>query len=114
MAIIMLLAPLVAPVVGSGLLYLGDWWLIFGFLALYTLFLLSLLGTRLPETRAPGMPRASPRQVLANYASVLRHREAMGYICAASMSFAGLFAFITASPFLYLEHYGLEIGRAHV
>ena len=107
MAIIMLLAPLVAPVVGSGLLYLGDWWLIFVFLALYALFLLWLLGTRLPETRAPGMPGASPRQVLANYASVLRHREAMGYICAASMSFAGLFAFITASPFLYLEHYGL-------
>lgn len=107
MAIIMLLAPLVAPVVGSGLLYLGDWWLIFVFLALYALFLLWLLGTRLPETRASGMPGASPRQVLANYASVLRHREAMGYICAASMSFAGLFAFITASPFLYLEHYGL-------
>lgn len=107
MAIIMLLAPLVAPVVGSGLLYLGDWWLIFVFLALYALFLLWLLGSRLPETRAPGRPGASPRQVLANYASVLRHREAMGYICAASMSFAGLFAFITASPFLYLEHYGL-------
>src|SRR5690554_7395210 len=26
------------------------------------------------------------------------------------MSFAGLFAFITASPFLYLEHYGLSPG----
>jgi DHA1 family bicyclomycin/chloramphenicol resistance-like MFS transporter len=110
MAIIMLLAPLVAPVVGSGLLYLGEWWLIFIFLAAYAAFLMWLLGTRLPETRAPGSPTASPRQVLSNYASVLRHREAMGYISAASMSFAGLFAFITASPFLYLEHYGLSPG----
>ncbi|MFW6345118.1 MAG: Bcr/CflA family multidrug efflux MFS transporter [Halomonas sp.] len=110
MAIIMLLAPLVAPVVGSGLLYLGDWRLIFVFLAAYAAFLMWLLGTRLPETRAPGAPAASPRQVLANYASVLGHREAMGYVCAASMSFAGLFAFITASPFLYLEHFGLSPG----
>jgi len=111
MAIIMLLAPLVAPVVGSGLLYLADWWLIFVFLAAYAAFLMWLLGTRLPETRAPGAPAASPRQVLANYASVLRHREAMGYVCAASMSFAGLFAFITASPFLYLEHFDLSPGH---
>ncbi|KAA0011368.1 Bcr/CflA family multidrug efflux MFS transporter [Billgrantia pellis] len=110
MAIIMLLAPLVAPVVGSGLLYLGDWWLIFVFLAGYAAFLMWLMGTQLPETRAPGSPVASPRQMLGNYASVLRHREAMGYVCAASMSFAGLFAFITASPFLYLDHYGLSPG----
>ncbi|MFO7648021.1 Bcr/CflA family multidrug efflux MFS transporter [Halomonas campaniensis] len=110
MAIIMLLAPLVAPVVGSGLLYLADWWLIFVFLAAYAAFLMWLLGTRLPETRALGSPTATPRQVLANYASVLRHREAMGYVCAASMSFAGLFAFITASPFLYLEHFDLSPG----
>ena len=111
MAIIMLLAPLAAPVVGSGLLYLGDWWLIFVFLAGYAAFLMWLMGTRLPETRAPGAPAASPRQMLGNYVSVLRHREAMGYVCAASMSFAGLFAFITASPFLYLEHYGLSPGH---
>lgn len=107
MAIIMLMAPLVAPVVGSGLLYLADWWLIFVFLAVYAGFLMWLLGTRLPETRPPGRSAATPSRVLANYASVLRDRQAMGFIAAASMSFAGLFAFITASPFLYLEHFDL-------
>ncbi|MDI5921084.1 Bcr/CflA family multidrug efflux MFS transporter [Halomonas sp. LR5S13] len=107
MAIIMLMAPLVAPVVGSGLLYLADWWLIFVFLAAYAGFLMWLLGTRLPETRPPGRSAATPARVLANYASVLRDRRAMGFIAAASMSFAGLFAFVTASPFLYLEHFGL-------
>jgi len=108
MAMIMMLAPLVAPTVGSGLLYLADWWLIFVFLAVYAAFLLWLIGTKLPETRAPGRPTSSFRQVLGNYASVLRHREGMGYICAVSMSFAGLFAFVTASPFLYLEYFGLS------
>lgn len=108
MVMIMMLAPLVAPVVGSGLLHLADWWLIFAFLAVYAAFLLWLMGTRLPETRDPGQPVASFRQVLANYASVLRHREAMGYICAVAASFGGLFAFITASPYIYLEYFGLS------
>ncbi|PMR67695.1 multidrug effflux MFS transporter [Halomonas heilongjiangensis] len=108
MVMIMMLAPLVAPVVGSGLLYLADWWLIFVFLAVYAAFLLWLMSTRLPETRDPNLPAASPRQVLLNYASVFRHREGMGYICAVAASFGGLFAFVTASPYLYLEHFGLS------
>lgn len=110
MAMIMMLAPLIAPAVGSVLLYIAGWWLIFVFLAVYAGFLLWLLGTRLPETRDTSLPAASPRQVVRNYASVLRHREAMGYICAVAASFAGLFAFITASPFLYLEYFGLSPG----
>ncbi|SFU35460.1 Bcr/CflA family multidrug efflux MFS transporter [Halomonas korlensis] len=108
MAMIMMLAPLVAPAVGSGLLYLADWWLIFVFLAVYAAFLMWLMGTRMPETRPADSPVASPRQILRNYASVLRHREAMGYICAVASAFAGMFAFVTASPFLYLEYYGLS------
>ncbi|PXX97414.1 multidrug effflux MFS transporter [Halomonas sp. LBP4] len=108
MVMIMMLAPLVAPMVGSGLLYLADWWLIFVFLAVYAAFLLWLMSTRLPETRDPNLPAASPRQVLRNYASVFRHREGMGYICAVAASFGGLFAFITASPYLYLQHFGLS------
>ncbi|MFM9269244.1 multidrug effflux MFS transporter [Halomonas elongata] len=108
MAMIMMLAPLAAPAVGSGLLYLADWWLIFVFLAAYAAFLLWLMGTRLPETRSPDAPSASPRQVLRNYASVLQHREAMGYVLSVASTFAGMFAFITASPFLYMTHYGLS------
>lgn len=108
MAMIMMLAPLVAPAVGSILLHIAGWWLIFVFLAVYAGFLLWLLGTRLPETRDPNLPAASARQVVHNYASVLRHREGMGYICAVAASFAGLFAFVTASPFLYLDYFSLS------
>ena len=108
MAMIMMLAPLVAPAVGSILLVVAGWWLIFVFLAVYAVFLAWLLGTRLPETRDMTQPVASPRQVIRNYASVLKHREGMGYICAVAASFAGLFAFVTASPFLYLEYFSLS------
>lgn len=110
MAMIMMLAPLAAPAVGSLLLHIAGWWLIFVFLAAYAGFLLWLLGTRLPETRDMTLPAASPRQVIRNYASVLRHREGMGYICAVAASFAGLFAFVTASPFVYLDYFELSPG----
>ena len=108
MAMIMMLAPLVAPAVGSILLVIAGWWLIFVFLAVYAVFLAWLLGSRLHETRDMTQPVASPRQVIRNYASVLKHREGMGYICAVAASFAGLFAFVTASPFLYLEYFSLS------
>lgn len=108
MAMILMLAPLAAPAVGSVLLYMADWWLIFVFLAVYAAFLLWLMGTQLPETRAPDAPVASPKQVLRNYLSVLSHREAMGYVFAVAATFSGMFAFITASPFLYMTHYGLS------
>ncbi|MDW5376713.1 Bcr/CflA family multidrug efflux MFS transporter [Halomonas sp. HP20-15] len=108
MVMILMLAPLVAPALGSLLLYLADWWLIFAFLALYAAFVLWLLGRYLPETHGRDPDAPSFTQVLANYLTVLRHREAMGYICAVSMSFAGMFAFITGSPFLYMEYFGLS------
>lgn len=108
MAMILMLAPLVAPALGSVLLYLSDWRLIFVFLAAYAAFLLWVMSRWLPETRSPHHPRASGIQVLRNYASIFRHREAMGYICAVAMSFSGLFAFVTASPFLYLEYFGVS------
>ncbi len=63
-----------------------------------------------PKPVTPSWPAATPRQVLGNYASVLRHREGMGYICAVAASFAGLFAFVTASPFLYLDYFSLSPG----
>jgi DHA1 family bicyclomycin/chloramphenicol resistance-like MFS transporter len=108
MAMIMMLAPLVAPLFGSAMLYLSGWRVIFIFLAGYAAFLLWLMSTRLPETRDPNQPVASFPQVLRNYASVIRHREGLGYICAVSASFGGLFAFVTASPFVYMEHFGLS------
>lgn len=108
MVMILMMAPLVAPAVGSALLHLADWWLIFFFLAVYAAFVLLLLGRFLPETHGRNPEAPSARQILGNYASVLKHREAMGYIGGVSMSFAGMFAFITGSPYLYMEHYGLS------
>ncbi len=109
MVMILMLAPLVAPAVGSVLLALIDWWAIFLFLALYGAALLYLIAHHLPETRVPDhRTPAGTGQVMRNYVLVLRHREAMGYIAAVSFSFAGMFCFITSSPYAYMEYYGVS------
>ncbi|WP_106478566.1 Bcr/CflA family multidrug efflux MFS transporter [Phytohalomonas tamaricis] len=108
MVLILMLAPLAAPSIGSMLLLMGGWWLIFAFLGVYAAFLLWLVITQLPETKLREAHPPGVRQVLRNYASVLKHREAMGYIAAVAFSFAGLFAFITSSPYVYISYYGVS------
>jgi len=109
-AVIMMLAPLIAPAIGSLLLGMAGWWLIFAFLAAYAAFLLVVLPLRLPETRRKreaDEPPASLLQVARDYASVLRHGPAMGYALTQAMGFGGMFAFITASPYVYMQHFGV-------
>ncbi|BBO55245.1 Bcr/CflA family multidrug efflux MFS transporter [Cobetia sp. AM6] len=109
-AVIMMLAPLIAPAIGSLLLGMAGWWLIFAFLAAYAAFLLIVLPLRLPETRRKreaDEPPASLLQVARDYASVLRHGPAMGYALTQAMGFGGMFAFITASPYVYMQHFGV-------
>lgn len=100
--LIMLVAPLIAPAVGSLLLHLWSWESIFMFLALYAAIMLLVLVRGLP-TRPP---RPQPGGALAGYGRVLRHRQAMGFILANAMGFSAMFMFITDSAFLYMTHFG--------
>lgn len=52
-AMIFGIAPAVAPIISGGLLQIGDWPLIFGFQALFGLFLIVLVALVLPETHPP-------------------------------------------------------------
>ncbi|MEY1661967.1 multidrug effflux MFS transporter [Isoalcanivorax beigongshangi] len=100
--LIMLVAPLIAPAVGSLLLHLWSWESIFMFLALYAAIMLLVLVRGLP-TRPP---RPQPGGALAGYGRVLCHRQAMGFILANAMGFSAMFMFITDSAFLYMTHFG--------
>ncbi len=105
----MTLAPLLAPLVGAQVLTLFGWRAIFLLLAAQGAILLLLSWRGLPETnrREPGL-RFSMRNLLSSYATVLRHREAMGNLLLACFSFAGMFAFITGSPYVYIDFFGVS------
>ncbi len=105
MAIIMMIAPLMAPIIGMLLLHLAGWQSIFVFLLVYACLLGWLLFRFLPETHQHLANRPS---VVRRYLSVLSHRQAMGFLAAQCFSFGGLFTFITASPSVYMGYFGVS------
>ncbi len=103
-AIIMMSAPLFAPVMGSGILTLGEWPLIFALLSVYSGVLIIVLLTLLPESHPP--ERRLRQRPWKGYARVLSHPLARFYIICLAAGSSGMFVFITASPYLYLEYFG--------
>jgi len=105
MAIIMMLAPLLAPLIGMLLLHLSGWRLIFSFLLVYGLVIGSALFFRLPETRQIHEHRPS---ALRRYWMVLSNRYAVGFVLSQCFALGGMFAFITGSPSVYMGYFGIS------
>lgn len=103
------LGPLVAPVTGSGVLALTSWIGVFIALALLGTFLLAMTKWRLKETLP--VERRSPSNIvqqLRNYVSLLRDRSFTGYMLAQGVMIAGVFAYVSGTPFIYQNIYGVS------
>ncbi|MFD0681962.1 MULTISPECIES: multidrug effflux MFS transporter [unclassified Paenibacillus] len=101
------LGPLVAPVSGSGILSFTTWTGVFIALALLGIYLLTMTKWRLQETLPPDRRRPSNFvQQLQNYGSLLRDRQFVGYMLAQGIMIAGVFAYVSGTPFIYQNIYG--------
>jgi DHA1 family bicyclomycin/chloramphenicol resistance-like MFS transporter len=105
---VMLMAPLFAPIIGGHLLELAGWRAIFWLLSVYGALCI-VANARLLPARADARLHREPTAVelLRAYGRVLVHREAMGYNLASGFASAALFAFITGSSFFYIEGFGV-------
>ncbi|CAM3948544.1 Bcr/CflA family multidrug efflux MFS transporter [Vibrio neonatus] len=106
--LIMTVAPLVAPLIGGHVSVLMGWRAVFAILAIYAAIMLIAISIKIPETlakenRQPFRLRTS----LRNYAQLLRNRQAMGLIMCGAFSFSGMFVFLTAGSFVYIDIYGV-------
>ncbi|MGG4665289.1 Bcr/CflA family multidrug efflux MFS transporter [Providencia vermicola] len=118
MTLVTMIAPLLAPLLGGFLLIHFQWQAIFYLLALVGLVSVSTIFLLLPETLVH--QRTSENLLCVafkNYTQVLTDREALSIIGTMAFSFAGMFAFISGSPFVYInyfgvseQHYGLLFG----
>lgn len=105
---IMALAPLLGPVIGSTVLgWGGSWRLIFGILVVTGLVTLAAVGT-LPET-LPLSRRANGNIASAfkAYGALLHERQLLAFAGALGFFFAATFAYIAASPFVYIAYFKL-------
>jgi DHA1 family bicyclomycin/chloramphenicol resistance-like MFS transporter len=102
------LVPLLAPFVGGYLVLWCGWRAVFWVLTVFGITCLTAVLVALPETRPPERrQRLQPRGVLEAYARVLAHRRALGYMLCGGAAFAGMFAYISGTPFVYIELFGV-------
>ncbi len=106
-AMVTSLAPMLAPIAGAYILDWGTWR--HEFLALALFGGLCALGTflLLPETLGAHQNQVSVGQAFKGYATVLKAREARLLILTGGSHFAAMFAYITGTPFVYIEYFGL-------
>lgn len=108
----MAIVPAVAPMIGGLLQVAFGWRASFALLVLFGLLTLLLTWRGLAETHHDRDPTATrPAQILRNFSMLMRDRGYRGCVLAVSFAFAGMFAFISVSPFLVMEVFGLPPSR---
>ena len=102
-------APILAPSLGSALLTFTSWRGIFLALAVTAVGLLVLAWFALPETLPPVRRRPGTlRGTLGSYRELFRDRTYLMLVAVAGLVFATLFAYIAGAPFILTGRYGLS------
>lgn len=107
--VIMMIAPLLAPLVGVMLLYLFDSWralfwalTFFGSMAFFLTFFF------LPETyKKEERPKITIGDTFYNYFLILKDRRSLGAMLGCALPSGITFAYVTGSSYLYQAKYGL-------
>jgi DHA1 family bicyclomycin/chloramphenicol resistance-like MFS transporter len=102
-------APLLAPLAGSGLMAILPWGSIFWFMAATSVAALVLVIVVLPET----LPREQRRdggfgQLIAGLAELLRHRQLILLTLTMAFGQAVFFAYLSGSSFVFLSLFALQ------
>jgi len=106
--LVMGVAPILAPFLGGWILLFAGWRAIFLALALFGLACLVGVWRYLPETRTATAPAGGGiGTALRGYGAILRDRRFTGYALSGGFAQAGLFAYITGSPHVFINVYGV-------
>jgi DHA1 family bicyclomycin/chloramphenicol resistance-like MFS transporter len=116
--LVMGLAPILAPLVGGQLLVHLGWRAVFWLLTVYAAVWLTVVAILLPESLPSARRIRQPfRDVLTVYWRLARDRSFMGHALSGAAIFAGLLAYISGSPVVFIElfhvppeRYGVYFG----
>ena len=99
--------PVFAPLLGALILLFSDWRGVFVALALIGVLLVLLVLFLTAETLPPESRKAhAVSDTLRNVGVLLRHRHYLGYVLAGAFGFGTMFAYISASSFVYQDVFG--------
>lgn len=103
-AMVMMSAPLVAPILGSLIHASLGWRAIFWILAGYALLIMLIFMVKLPESRTK-QDRKVLSKPLQSYKRILSDPMLQRYLLILTFGFSTMFVFLTSASYLYLEHY---------
>ncbi|WNQ12855.1 multidrug effflux MFS transporter [Paenibacillus aurantius] len=102
-------APILAPIAGGQLLKLIPWQGLFVVLSVISLLMLAGVLLGLPETLPAGLrSEAGLGNTLRTFGTLVKDRVFMGYALAQGLVTAAMFAYISGSPFVIQEIYGVS------
>ena len=103
------MAPVLAPLLGGYLFIWLGWRAIFFCLATLGLVCLCFSAASLPETCPPEeRQRGGLALALSTYAQLLRDRQFLGFAFASGFVNTGMFAYMIASPHLFIANFGVR------
>ncbi|MBJ6118842.1 multidrug effflux MFS transporter [Pontibacter sp. BT310] len=106
--LVMGVAPIIAPTIGGYVTAHLGWQYIFVVLATIAAAVLFAVARLLPESRgADASISLKPRFILRDFSLVFRERTFLTYAVSGSLAAAGMFAYISGSPYVFMEHFGL-------
>ncbi|WP_417602619.1 multidrug effflux MFS transporter [Owenweeksia hongkongensis] len=107
--LVMGIAPIIAPTIGGYVTSAFGWKYIFIILSAISAVLILLVYRGLAETKEfDPMVSLKPGKVAKGYFEVLKNREFLTFSMAGSVTMAGMFTYITGSPFVLMEIYGFS------
>jgi len=104
--LIMGVAPILAPLVGGYVAFFFGWRAIFGIVSIISAICFAAVFRFLPETREPN-PNVKLSKTFGIYFSIFKDKKFLGFALAGGLAQAGMFAYITGSPFVFINLFGV-------
>ncbi|WP_150911661.1 Bcr/CflA family multidrug efflux MFS transporter [Marinobacter halotolerans] len=109
LASIMALAPAIAPTLGGFMMVSLGWESLFLALGAYSLVMALVVAFGIPEPMKPEHRQSMAiGSLLRNYRAIGSDIRFIGYTLTNSLTFAGLFAFLSGSSFVLIEFFGVK------
>ncbi|WP_298281858.1 multidrug effflux MFS transporter [Acidocella sp.] len=105
--LVMGVAPICSPLLGSAVMAVFSWRAIFATCVVYGALALALTWRYLPDTLPPARRTLiGPVETMARYGRILRERGFLAHALLATANSASIFAYLAATPQIFIDEFG--------
>ncbi len=107
--LVVAVSPIIAPTAGGYVTAVLGWRYVFVILVVITLIIMAGVYFLLPESKPPD-PGFSlkPVAIINNFTGILRQSQFYTYALTGAIAYAGLYAYVSGSPYVFMELFGVN------